>query len=51
MLVTGAGGGIGLVTARELARVVLGVRNPEKARYAIAGLPGTSTSRGWMCPT
>ncbi|MFF2079004.1 SDR family NAD(P)-dependent oxidoreductase [Kitasatospora sp. NPDC058162] len=44
VLVTGAGRGIGLVTARELgrigARVVLGVRSPEKARRAIAGLPG-----------
>ncbi len=44
VLVTGAGGGIGLVTARELARVgarvVLGVRDPEKAQRAIAGLPG-----------
>ena len=44
VLVTGAGSGIGLVTARELARVgarvVLGVRNPEKAQLAVATLPG-----------
>ena len=44
VLVTGAGGGIGLVTARELARVgarvVLGVRTTEKAQRAFAGLPG-----------
>jgi NAD(P)-dependent dehydrogenase (short-subunit alcohol dehydrogenase family) len=45
VIVTGASSGIGLVTARELgragARVVLGVRDPDKARRVIAGLPGT----------
>jgi len=45
MLVTGASSGIGLITARELGRVgaqvVLGVRDPQKARRAIEGLPGT----------
>ena len=44
VLITGAGGGIGLVTARELARVgahvVLAVRDVEKARRAAAGMPG-----------
>lgn len=44
ILVTGAGSGIGLITARELARVgahvVMGVRSVEKARGAIAGMPG-----------
>jgi NAD(P)-dependent dehydrogenase (short-subunit alcohol dehydrogenase family) len=44
VLITGGGGGIGLVTARELgrvgARVVLGVRSPEKGARAIAGMPG-----------
>lgn len=44
VLITGAGAGIGLVTARELARVgarvVLAVRSPEKAQLAVAGLPG-----------
>jgi NAD(P)-dependent dehydrogenase (short-subunit alcohol dehydrogenase family) len=44
VLVTGAGSGIGLITARELgrvgARVVLGVRNTEKGGRAIAGMPG-----------
>ncbi len=44
MLITGAGGGLGLVAARELARVgarvVLAVRNPDKARPAVAGMPG-----------
>jgi NAD(P)-dependent dehydrogenase (short-subunit alcohol dehydrogenase family) len=44
VLVTGAGGGIGLITARELgrvgARVVLGVRDMDKGRRAIAGMPG-----------
>lgn len=43
-LITGAGSGIGLITARELgrvgARVVLGVRSTEKGRRAIAGMPG-----------
>lgn len=44
VLVTGAGSGIGLITARELARVgatvVLGVRDVDKGRAAVAGLPG-----------
>ncbi len=44
VLVTGGSRGIGLVTARELgragARVVLGVREPEKGRAAVDGLPG-----------
>ncbi|GAA2595352.1 SDR family NAD(P)-dependent oxidoreductase [Winogradskya consettensis] len=44
VLITGAGGGIGAVTARELgragARVVLAVRDVSKARRAMAGLPG-----------
>ena len=44
VLVTGAGSGIGLVTAREFgrvgARVVLGVRSIEKGRRAITGMPG-----------
>jgi NAD(P)-dependent dehydrogenase (short-subunit alcohol dehydrogenase family) len=44
VLVTGAGSGIGLITARELgrvgARVVLGVRSVDKGRRAVAGLPG-----------
>ncbi|WP_329048847.1 SDR family NAD(P)-dependent oxidoreductase [Amycolatopsis sp. NBC_01488] len=45
VVITGAGRGLGLITARELARagarVVLGVRNVGKARDAVAGLPGT----------
>jgi len=44
VLITGAGSGIGLITARELgrvgARVVMGVRNTERGRRAIAGMPG-----------
>ena len=44
VLVTGAGSGLGLITARELGRVgahvVLGVRDLPKARQAITGLPG-----------
>src|SRR5436189_5767973 len=44
VLVTGAGSGVGLVTAREFgrvgARVVLGVRSIEKGRRAITGMPG-----------
>src|SRR5215211_2437525 len=44
VLITGAGSGIGLITARELgrvgARVVLGVRSTERGRRAIAGMPG-----------
>ncbi|MET8136851.1 SDR family NAD(P)-dependent oxidoreductase [Streptomyces sp. NPDC006290] len=45
VVITGAGRGLGLITARELARagarVVLGVRDTGKARLAVAGLPGT----------
>ncbi|MFJ1763713.1 SDR family NAD(P)-dependent oxidoreductase [Amycolatopsis sp. NPDC088138] len=45
VVITGAGRGLGLITARELARagarVVLGVRDVGKARDAVAGLPGT----------
>ncbi|WP_250038000.1 SDR family NAD(P)-dependent oxidoreductase [Paractinoplanes maris] len=44
VMITGAGGGIGLVTTRELARsgarVVLAVRDVDKARRAVAGMPG-----------
>lgn len=44
VLVTGASSGIGLITARELgrvgARVVLAVRDVDKARAAVAGMPG-----------
>ncbi|GIM90009.1 SDR family NAD(P)-dependent oxidoreductase [Paractinoplanes toevensis] len=44
VLITGAGRGLGLITAGELARVgarvVLGVRDTTKARRAFAGLPG-----------
>ena len=44
VVITGAGGGLGLVTARELgrtgARVVLAVRHIEKAQQAIAGMRG-----------
>ncbi|MDN3354156.1 SDR family NAD(P)-dependent oxidoreductase [Actinomadura sp. DC4] len=44
VVITGAGRGLGLITARELARagarVVLGVRDTGKARCAVAGLPG-----------
>ncbi|MET7569174.1 SDR family NAD(P)-dependent oxidoreductase [Streptomyces sp. NPDC005492] len=44
VVITGAGRGLGLITARELARagarVVLGVRDPGKARRAVADLPG-----------
>ena len=44
VMITGAGGGIGLVTTRELARsgahVVLAVRDVEKTRRAVAGMPG-----------
>ena len=44
VLITGAGGGIGLVTARELARVgarvVMAVRDVDKARRAVAGMRG-----------
>jgi NAD(P)-dependent dehydrogenase (short-subunit alcohol dehydrogenase family) len=45
VVITGAGRGLGLITARELARVgahvVLGVRDTGKARRAVAGLAGT----------
>lgn len=45
VLVTGASSGLGLITARELgrvgARVVLGVRNVDKATKAIIGMAGT----------
>ncbi|MFG2424768.1 SDR family NAD(P)-dependent oxidoreductase [Streptomyces sp. NPDC048448] len=44
VVITGGGRGLGLITARELARagahVVLGVRDTDKARQAVAGLPG-----------
>ncbi|MCX2923114.1 SDR family NAD(P)-dependent oxidoreductase [Streptomyces sp. NEAU-W12] len=44
VVITGAGGGIGLVATRELARVgahmVLAVRNIDKARRAVAGMRG-----------
>jgi NAD(P)-dependent dehydrogenase (short-subunit alcohol dehydrogenase family) len=44
VLITGAGSGIGLITARELGRVgacvVLAVRDTQKGRRAIAGMPG-----------
>ncbi|MEU6140140.1 SDR family NAD(P)-dependent oxidoreductase [Streptomyces sp. NPDC047081] len=44
VVITGASGGIGLVTARELARVgahmVLAVRNVDKARRAVADMRG-----------
>jgi NAD(P)-dependent dehydrogenase (short-subunit alcohol dehydrogenase family) len=44
VMITGAGGGIGLVTTRELARrgahVVLAVRDVDKAHRAVAGMPG-----------
>lgn len=45
VVITGAGRGLGLITARELARagarLVLGVRDTGRARSAVAGLPGT----------
>ncbi|MGW7381728.1 SDR family NAD(P)-dependent oxidoreductase [Streptomyces sp. NPDC054794] len=45
VVITGGGRGLGLITARELARagarVVLGVRDTGKARHAVADLPGT----------
>jgi NAD(P)-dependent dehydrogenase (short-subunit alcohol dehydrogenase family) len=44
VLITGASSGIGLITARELGRVgahvVLGVRDTDKGRRVIAGMPG-----------
>ncbi|EOD58393.1 SDR family NAD(P)-dependent oxidoreductase [Amycolatopsis vancoresmycina] len=45
VVITGAGRGLGLLTARALARAgartVLGVRDVGKGRRAVAGLPGT----------
>src|SRR5437763_2638894 len=45
VVITGAGRGLGLLTAGALARagarVVLGVRDLDKGRRAVAGLPGT----------
>jgi NAD(P)-dependent dehydrogenase (short-subunit alcohol dehydrogenase family) len=44
VVITGAGRGLGLITARALARagarVVLGVRDLDQGRRAVAGLPG-----------
>ncbi|MFF3372953.1 SDR family NAD(P)-dependent oxidoreductase [Streptomyces sp. NPDC002680] len=44
VVITGAGRGLGLITARELARagarVVVGVRDTDRGRRAVAGLPG-----------
>ncbi|MFF4025720.1 SDR family NAD(P)-dependent oxidoreductase [Nocardia elegans] len=44
VVITGAGRGLGLITARELAgagaHVVLGVRGTQRARRAVADLPG-----------
>ncbi|ADJ47954.1 short-chain dehydrogenase/reductase [Amycolatopsis mediterranei S699] len=44
VVITGAGRGLGLITARALAgagaRVVLGVRDLDRGRRAVAGLPG-----------
>ena len=44
VVITGAGSGIGLITARELAgagaRVIAAVRNPAKARAALVGVGG-----------
>ena len=49
VVVTGASSGLGLVTARELARagarVVLAVRNTEKGQRAAAGIPGRTEVR------
>ncbi|MGO4422446.1 SDR family NAD(P)-dependent oxidoreductase, partial [Streptomyces sp. MCAF7] len=49
VVITGAGRGLGLIAAREFARVgarvVLGVRDEGKAREAVAGLPGTFVIR------
>ncbi|MFD2416325.1 SDR family NAD(P)-dependent oxidoreductase [Amycolatopsis pigmentata] len=45
VVITGAGRGLGLITARELARagahVVMGVRDTGKAQRAVTGVPGT----------
>ncbi|MBF4998056.1 SDR family NAD(P)-dependent oxidoreductase [Nocardia sp. BSTN01] len=45
VVITGAGRGLGLITARELAgagaHVVLGVRDVHKGRRAVADIPGT----------
>ncbi|WIX93003.1 SDR family NAD(P)-dependent oxidoreductase [Amycolatopsis sp. DG1A-15b] len=45
VVITGAGRGLGLITARALARagarVVLGVRDPARGRRAVAGRPGS----------
>jgi NAD(P)-dependent dehydrogenase (short-subunit alcohol dehydrogenase family) len=44
VVVTGGARGLGLITTRELARagarVVVAVRDPERARQAVAGVPG-----------
>jgi NAD(P)-dependent dehydrogenase (short-subunit alcohol dehydrogenase family) len=45
VIITGAGSGIGLIAARELARVgaavIAAVRDPSKARPALAKLAGS----------
>jgi NAD(P)-dependent dehydrogenase (short-subunit alcohol dehydrogenase family) len=49
VVITGAGSGIGLIAARELAgagaSVVAAVRNPAKARSALAGVAGSVETR------